>query len=323
MIPNLQLLRAFAAINVVFYHIIGTEITYGYPPLQFLNTLEVLRDIGVHIFFVISGFVMLHTQMQAKKTTKQFYVSRLVRIVPIYWFVTSLIVVIYFVAPQVFNKTTATASLILSSYLFLSSTVMSHPPLVFVGWTLEWEMLFYLVFGISLFFSTWHRSILFVFVVLSAISTSLANPIVIEFFAGMLIAYALRAKPLSHTKGLILLIFGVFLLFASIDDAVTELSLNRIIISGIPAFFIVLGAVYSKQINSRLLTYLGDASYSIYLVQVLTIPAFYKLTKALSLDINSDLLSIFCLITSVVTGVLMYSLLEKPMTVFLQKRFVK
>ena len=54
MIPNLQLLRAFAAINVVFYHIIGTEITYGYPPLQFLNTLEVLRDIGVHIFFVIS-----------------------------------------------------------------------------------------------------------------------------------------------------------------------------------------------------------------------------------------------------------------------------
>jgi len=323
MIYNLQLLRAFAAISVVMLHLLASGVSYGFPPLQYLNNLGVFKGIGVDMFFVISGFVMLYTQMQAKKITKQFYVSRLVRIVPIYWFVTSLIVVIYLVAPQAFNKTVATPSWTISSYLFLSSIVSHKPPLIFIGWTLEWEMLFYLVFGISLLFSTWYRSILFVFVVLSAIGTSFGNPIVLEFFAGMLIAaYALRRKPLSHKKGLILLIFGV-LLFASINDAAMELSLNRVITSGIPAFFIVLGAVYAKQINNRFLTYLGHASYSIYLVQVLTIPAVFKLASSLSLDINSDLLSTLCLITTVVAGVLMYSLLEKPMTVFLQKRFVK
>ena len=53
MIENLQSLRAFAAINVVLFHILGSSISYGFS-LQLLSTFEGWGANGVDIFFVIS-----------------------------------------------------------------------------------------------------------------------------------------------------------------------------------------------------------------------------------------------------------------------------
>lgn len=315
MITNLQTLRAFAAINVVFLHIIGTAINYDMPT-QIFGILEGWGANGVDIFFVISGFVMLHTQMKNKRTMKEFYVSRLVRIVPPYWFVTTLVVAVFIVFPQVFRELDATPIWVASSYLFLSQILTSDSPIVFIGWTLEWEMLFYIVFGVSLLFNEWARSILFVFVVLTAIAVFSANPIIIEFFAGMLVAYIFNSTKISEAQGLFILFLGAVMLVASLNDGLKGLHLNRVIIWGIPSFLIVLGTVYSKPVSSQLLEYLGDASYSIYLVQMLTIPAFYKLLVVLSLDINYDLLSVLCLFFSIIVGSIMFTFVEKPTTIY-------
>ena len=66
-INNLQILRAFAAINVVIFHIIGTSIDYGFE----IDKLSLFRGWGangVDVFFVLSGFVMLHSQLQKKRS---------------------------------------------------------------------------------------------------------------------------------------------------------------------------------------------------------------------------------------------------------------
>jgi peptidoglycan/LPS O-acetylase OafA/YrhL len=70
MINNLQILRAFAAINVVLFHIIGTSVSYGQGVVQF-SFLEGWGANGVDIFFVISGFVMVYTQL---KNPKSFFI---------------------------------------------------------------------------------------------------------------------------------------------------------------------------------------------------------------------------------------------------------
>lgn len=90
-----------------------------------------------------------------------------------------------------------------------------------------------------------------------------------------------------------------------------------------PSFFIVFGLLYCPQIKNRLFTYLGDASYSIYLVQMLTIPAFYKISSKLLSGWNGDVLALFCLISSVGFGCIIYSLIEKPITLKIKYSLVR
>jgi peptidoglycan/LPS O-acetylase OafA/YrhL len=56
-----------------------------------------------------------------------------------------------------------------------------------------------------------------------------------------------------------------------------EIYTQRVIMYGLPSFLIIYGLLGIKQIHMGVLTKLGDASYSIYLIQVFTIPAFYKI----------------------------------------------
>ncbi|WP_284078460.1 acyltransferase family protein [Herbaspirillum aquaticum] len=78
MISNLQFLRAFASIAIVFYHT-------GY----FLNGIHTEFG-GVAIFFCLSGFMMTYV---SRKGTDGFLLNRLIRIVPMYWCATSFLVV--------------------------------------------------------------------------------------------------------------------------------------------------------------------------------------------------------------------------------------
>ncbi|MCW1512823.1 acyltransferase family protein, partial [Acinetobacter baumannii] len=87
MINNIQALRAFAALNVVFYHIIGASISYDLPTSSFLFIKEWGQN-GVDIFFVISGFIMVFIQEKNRKSSFEFIKNRVERIVPVYWLLT-------------------------------------------------------------------------------------------------------------------------------------------------------------------------------------------------------------------------------------------
>ena len=322
MIKNLQCLRAFAAINVVYFHTLLASESYGIS-VSLLSIIGTWGQNGVDIFFVLSGFVMIHTQIQKPKKIHEFYFSRLNRIVPIYWLITLFIVLIYFLLPDIFRNLTLDIKKIISSLFFTSHIVTGTFPIISVGWTLEWEMLFYFIFGLSLFLKDIRKIIVLIFLFMLLIFTFSKTFLIFEFFLGVLIGYTYNKVKFNETNGLIILIIGIILLLLSINSGfdpqkyllVAGIKLDRFFIWGIPSAFIVLGAVYYRQISNSFLVYLGNASYSIYLVQVLTVPFFYKFITYFNIEMNSNLLTILCLFLSVSFGCFFYSLIEKNLKI--------
>ncbi|MEZ7985226.1 MAG: acyltransferase, partial [Pseudomonadales bacterium] len=193
---------------------------YGFAP-KYLSSMSGWGANGVDLFFVLSGFVMLHSQLQKKRSPLTFLKFRLIRIVPIYWFVTLVVLLSFTLLPSAaFNKNTPSTDWVIQSLFFLSGAISEKMPVLMVGWTLEWEMLFYLVFGVSLLFSRWNKSYFFIFLVLGSIAIMTSNLIVFEFLAGMLIAYIYNNFNLQHKYGLLVGMFGFVLLLSSVNQVV-------------------------------------------------------------------------------------------------------
>lgn len=304
----------------MIYHILGTGSAYGFSP-QLLSFIGEWGASGVHVFFVLSGFVMLHSQLQTKLSMLTFLKFRLIRIVPIYWLVTFVMVLSFALFPSTtFNGNGPSAAEVMESLFFLSSAMSGKWPALAVGWTLELEMLFYLVFASALMFSRWSVSYLIITLVMTTIAFMTSSLIILEFIFGMIAAYIYNNFRLQYKYGLFLAVFGFVLLLSSINQMI-EPRLPRIIYWGVPSTLIVLGLAYSKQYNHPYLKTLGDASYSVYLVHVLSISVFYKISLSLSIDINYDVLGLLCLLTSVLSGVLLFIFVEKPLTKFIRSIF--
>jgi len=128
-----------------------------------------------------------------------------------------------------------------------------------------------------------------------------------------------RWRP-SPAAGFALLAIGLGLLLLTIalpdpDDA------QRVLIWGVPSVMILLGAYAARQIGSRPLIYFGDASYSIYLIQVFTIPAFFKAWGVLGLPaLPGDMLVLGCTAATIVAGCIWHSLIDTPLRRQLRRR---
>ena len=320
MLSNLQILRAFAALNVVCFHIFETASSYHYNT-EYLTVFKGWGANGVDLFFVISGFVMLYTQLERKRSMTTFFKARIIRIIPLYWLLTSIIIFIYLIAPSAFRKTEITLDWALSSYTFLTGMLSHTNPILYVGWTLEWEILFYAIFGLSLNFKKWNQAICFIFTCIILLALFASNYRILEFLGGILVAIAYKRFSISHYLGSFIFGVGLFLLFLSLSPMVCDAIRLTVLLWGVPSVFIVYGLVTAKQINSRVGELLGHASYSIYLTQVLAIPIFYKLISKLELSISNDILAICCLVITVSGGVIMYFTVEKPMTLYLKHKY--
>ena len=318
MLLNLQLLRAFAALNVVLYHTIGAAVSYGYET-NLISYLEGWGANGVDIFFVISGFVMLYTQLDDKRTVKDFLILRAIRIIPIYWLLTLTTTAIYIAAPFLFRDMIISTEWVLASLGFMSAAVVEKFPVLAVGWTLEWEMLFYLVFGLSLWFRSWAVTLSVTSLALIGIAIAVSNFILLEFLAGLIIALLFKRYGFN-SFGKVSLILGGLLLSLSISEEVRALVESRVILWGLPSVLIVYGAVTTPQVSSKLGKLLGDASYSIYLFHQFLIPVLYKIQSFLDIQLSNDLLALTCFIASAIGGTVMYLIIEKPMTQLIKRR---
>ena len=322
MIKNLQILRAFAAINVVLFHIIQTAASYSMNT-SWLNLLVGWGANGVDLFFVISGFVMFHTQHYQSSKPVLFFIKRLIRIVPLYWLLTLFVCVLYLLLPNMFRDMQISGGWAFSSFAFVSLLFFDKQPVVYVGWTLELEVLFYLAFALALMVKT-SRTQLILLSIAFVFSLMLSKHLIMmEFLFGICAAYIYHYHRLYSGKGWLLFSFGSILLLLTLQPQFRMLSedlgMQRVVFWGIPAFCVVLGLSLIRQFSCRWLEYLGDASYSIYLVQMLSIPVFYKLASQILHTLNSDLLALYCLIFSVLCGAFVHSLIEKPLTLRCQR----
>lgn len=312
LISNIQILRAFAALNVVFYHSIQASSDYHFESLigRFFNNWG---ENGVDIFFVISGFIIVYIQHLNKRTATDFFIQRIKRIVPIYWFCSFFIAIIYFFIPEIFNKLQFNLYHFLSSLFFLSNFFFNKQPLLTAGWTLEYEMFFYLLFALSLFFKSEKYSFFFIctsVLILALFGT--INLLFIEFLFGMLIALIyiysnFKIKNILSKYSYIFLILGIVLLCLPLFFFY---NFSRYIQSGIPSSLILLGCVFSKQVTSRVYVFLGDASYSIYLTHLFVVRSIFKLGRNFLPTTNAEILIILTIIISLLFGSLIHLLVE-------------
>jgi exopolysaccharide production protein ExoZ len=317
MIGNLQVIRAFAALNVVLLHALFTANSYELPTRYFaaLDKSE-WGNSGVDLFFVVSGFVMIYTQWQKPKSAYEFFKNRVIRIVPLYWALTLLFATIYIVMPSVFRDTSITITHYVSSLLFVSNIVADKTPLLFIGWTLEYEMLFYVVFSLGIMLPSKLAKFLFPIVILVLLSLfTQVDFIVLEFIFGMIAAVIYLKMPQIK--------FALPVFFASAIilgvDVFAETQLHRALKWGVPSFFVVLSACYLPQLKNRALIMLGDASYSIYLVQIFTIAIFYKLTRWVPEFVPNDLIIVACVTFTAIAGIVLYYTFEMPVVKLAKK----
>jgi exopolysaccharide production protein ExoZ len=138
-IRNVQVLRAVAALLVVFIHLDTLLASLGLP---------VFGGGGVDVFFVISGFIMVYTTSLRDTGPWSFFADRIARIVPLYWSLTLALIVLNFVAPALLHSQ-ATWRELIESLVFVPFEKPNGliAPVLYVGWTLNYEMFFYLLFA--------------------------------------------------------------------------------------------------------------------------------------------------------------------------------
>jgi exopolysaccharide production protein ExoZ len=339
--PTIQVLRGIAAMMVVLHHYSRTMETYVNRP-SWISSLGLggLGASGVDIFFVISGFIMVYTTDQkptGSKAALSFLEHRVLRIFPLYWLWTSTLLVLwaagFAMRSHYFSKT-----YIVFSYLLIPAfSGRDYQPLLPQGWTLSFEMLFYLVFAVSILLRVKRRRLPFIgvgFVLLwfvglafpekSGIRYLFTEPIIFEFLLGILAAEILLRLPYSrwwNWMPAILVSVGASGLLVSTMYKYPPFL--RCVAWGVPAFALVLGgAMFCSVERSRLFVYLGDASYSIYLTHGFFNEAYEMALKRFSLlgrispDLSIILLSLFTIALSSLT----YRWIERRVTAFLSLR---
>jgi exopolysaccharide production protein ExoZ len=338
----IQVLRAVAAIGVVFTHAI-TRLSATFPGASddavFTGAGGQLTvgDAGVDLFFVISGFIMLHVHRNdfaQPGAPLRFMTRRILRIVPIYWFLTTVALAFLIFAPQLFTTHYKGIYLpwIVGSYLFLpiAPPDWNATPVVGVGWTLNYEMFFYAAFaGALLLPRRFGLRLIFLgfgaLVVLGTLCKPSAplfnlvtNWLLLDFLMGLAIAWRLLSSGrLSRTPICALIFIGIACLAATIVWPPPEQGPLRFMSWGIPAALIVFGM---SSVNipdgrfAKFMSVLGDASYSIYLFQFFALPAWARVMRiagAEAIPFDAAVLVLTALVTA--SGYLCWLLLERPL----------
>jgi peptidoglycan/LPS O-acetylase OafA/YrhL len=316
---NLQALRAFAALNVVLFHIIGTSSRYGFS-VDYLNVFDGWGDNGVDIFFVLSGFIMVYIQKDKPLSAARFFIDRFTRIAPLYWLMTVLLLAITYIFPSIFRSDISNfQELSLSSIFFVSKLILGKMPVLYDGWTLEYEMLFYFILTLGMLFQRKVITYLFVITVISSlIIFNLLDAVAYEFLFGILLGnlyvnfgHNKKLMAVSFVIGLIW--FFSTLLLIRMDCVIFT---QRVVMYGLSSVLIIYGLLGETQIKQGILTKLGDASYSIYLIQIFTISAFYKAINTTPLfdSFSTDILAFLCIFLTVISGLTIHASIEKPLT---------
>ncbi|BDA85563.1 exopolysaccharide production protein ExoZ [Aureimonas sp. SA4125] len=333
MINSLQYLRGVAAMLVVAFHAAEYMSRVSNSPVGFPFTAGVA---GVDVFFVISGFVITWSSARGTISPLGFIWKRILRIVPLYWILTLFVAAVALLRPDLLSSTVYDGGHLLASLLFWP---IDHPviegtlPVLIPGWTLNYEMAFYLVFALSLFLPKKVQipAVLAVLVIAVAlrefipyriVTAFYTMPLILEFGAGVVIA-RLYAAGLNVPRPIAALAFvvGWTALLAMAGTGIW-----RSVASGIPAAMIVGGAVFFERGRPlpafRLPMLLGDASYSIYLCHVLVLPVLAKLWNTLGLPATTAYETLFMVLavgSSLAVGIVVHRLIERPLLQFFRR----
>lgn len=321
-LQSIQFLRAIACIMVVLFHI--STIEQKYSSYSFASIFDPYGRYGVDLFFVISGFILTYLSLDKfgqVGASGKFLARRLIRVYPVYWQFSLIVLAVFLLKPEWVNSGYAQPAGIIESFLLIPQKVN---PLLSVGWTLIFEMYFYLVFAFALLFSNpklilvgWASvtALLYAFAPkgINPAIDIISSPLVFEFMVGCPVAWAVKSG--YQAKASALFATAIVWYIASINLMQgQEFYLHRTVCYGIPAALIVWACLQLNNFNN-LMCKIGDASYSIYLSHILVLSVLGRMWASIGSEgIISHTLWIICLLTAPVAfGILNYCFVEKPL----------
>ena len=278
----IQLLRAIAAVLVALFHgqkAFSTHISQ--PAFETESYLFGFGGVGVHVFFVISGFVMVYTsRFENGFDATHFYRRRLLRIYPIYWLCAGLYLITCAILGTPYDLS---AGAIVSALLLLPAYAAA---IIAPAWTLSYEMFFYLCFGTAMLLGLTRGLIVLTAAFVGSIALGLVvrpenpfwhlvtNGLLLEFIAGAVIGWLLVKDKLPRRGGYTLIGLAVLLFVAGIAWGYSRLP--SAVMWGLPSTLLIAGAVILESARGsssfvRRVSILGDSSYALYLIHFLVI----------------------------------------------------
>jgi exopolysaccharide production protein ExoZ len=347
-LDSIQVLRAVAALLVAVSHIqkeIGTNLNN--TGLDWAK-LYISGQFGVDIFFVISGFIMVYVtknEPSGFKPARDFFLKRVIRVVPLYWVMTVVTIVLSIVLSDHKNHNDLRPEYVAASFFFIPWLRIdgNFTPVLGVGWTLNFEMLFYVLFAAAMLVHKKLRlltmTVIFVSLALAGLFIARENvqiwiwtrQIIIEFLLGAFIANALlKGFSVTSIQAWIMFIVGVvWWQVASHTLADPTDSEVRLLGWGVPAALIFAAVVLVKRNEKRasndwisvnikgplvkLFTRIGDGSYSLYIFHMFVV-------RLVSLILPKDLITwqyIVCyyslaLFLIVISSDILFKYFERP-----------
>ena len=333
-LDGLQAGRAVAALLVVAFHINVFILPDRLYDGQQAGAVFNMGYAGVEFFFVLSGFIMYHIHAKDfgnRTRAGTFLKRRILRIYPIYWFILIGLLGLFAVTgtgpENKFDPFTVLTS------LFLIPT--PDFPIMRVAWTLEFEMLFYLVF-VTLILSKRIGPIVFLVWMTGSVVLPLTGTQVFPldfFFAdyNLLFLFGMVAawghSRLSPSQLWTVFLTGIVVFFGTgFSEALLSTDWAhswRTWSYGLGATAMTAALAGGVIKPPRWLTFLGDASYSIYLAHLPAMNVFVviliKLGAPWGLPPLASGLIMMCLAT--LAGCLIYICVERPlMNIFSKKK---
>ena len=341
-LETLQMLRGLAAFLIMAKHALyevdaNTNLAFHYGDYKFYT-------VGIDIFFVLSGFIMVYTcwGREGPAAALEFMTRRIVRIVPLYWFYTFALLLVAFFIPQVLAKAEFVPIDFLKSLLFIPymNTAGDIQPFLANGWSLNYEMYFYAIFAVCLALpariSLYVMAVYFLLSVFtnfwfmpeSLTSIFYGKNIVLEFLAGAVIGVLfkrnIRLPRLFFWVGLTFLAGAVVILPFTQFLADLGFTYNKPLVGVLAVALLILphGAEYIRMPRPSVL--MGDSSYTLYLAHPFALGAVTQIIVLAKLnDIISPWITFgLCAVVSVIGSYIAYLVIERPMTNYLRKQAV-
>ena len=286
-VNEIDLLRFLAALAVVFFHYAFRGYAAdGLTILPYLSLSSVAKYgyLGVQLFFMISGFVILMTA--ANGSLQDFVVSRIVRLYPAFWIcctVTFLFIVL--LGEPIYSAS-------LGEYLVnltMLSGIVGVESIDDAYWSLFIELNFYGLVTVVLFFKKIHSAERFIAawllmsIALKGVdriypSTILSSIFIIEYseyFVAGATFYFIWSKGLSPVRGVIILLTWGLALFKTLRalpkfEAHYSVVMDYyVVVAVVSAFFVVMFFVsmrYTGRLGKIDWRFLGVLTYPLYLI---------------------------------------------------------
>jgi exopolysaccharide production protein ExoZ len=353
MYQSLQACRALAALMVVCFHVCGDlhQDKYLGHAADSIERLMSFGDAGVPFFFVLSGFIITRVHLRDFNRPERLWdyaFKRAARIYPSYWIVFTLAYAAAWTSPTLRNTLPQDALTLIKSALLLPQdpalTGGTGAPVLFVAWTLQYEMMFYLTMGLAII----HQRLLWLPIGLFLLNqlghvfgegylqTFFANQRIYLFGMGVLLALFSHHRlhlPMAYARGIAITGTIAFVALASLEiyNGATSDRSDHVLIFGVISTVLVLGLIRMEDAGWRLapehlLVRLGNASYVLYLIHVPVMSVLVKAATMLSNHVGqfgllgASLSALISVMTCCVLALAFHSQIERPLLKRLSNR---